>query len=146
MKIKILIIVFLTSLSLLCCKQMHKSDEMRKSSDFETYKEDDYIKVQGIVLKKIVRFKKSLFNSNEKGDIYYIYDLDLTKPQIGVERKSNLMFNEDDLVTVMVNKKDSAISFIGHRGIVDSELLYQYLSRSDSSYYRMKNKVPFDYK
>lgn len=134
----------LVSLSLLCCKEKDNKKDINKSSNFEQYNEDDYNKVQGIILKKVIHLKRSLLNSPEKGDIYYIYNLNLAKPLIGVEKDSELMYDEDDLVTVMVHKKDSAESFIGYRGIVDQELLYQYLTRVDSNYYKMKNQVPFN--
>jgi len=144
MKIKPLFTILLTSLLLFCCKEKDsEKNNIVGQSNSEEYKEEDYKKVQGVILKKVTRYKRSFFDSYKKGDIYYIYNLDLDEPQIGVEKNSELMFYEDDIVAVMVNKYDSSVSFIGHRGIVDQELLYQYLTRTDSNYYKMKNHVPF---
>jgi hypothetical protein len=145
MKKELIFVMFLALFSMQCCKEIDKKKEgYNVSSEFEINNEDDYLKVQGVILKKNRYLKRELLNSPEKGDIYYIYNLNLAEPQIGIEKNSELMYSEDDLVTIMVHKKDSTKSFIGYRGIVDQDLLYQYLTRIDSNYYKIKSQVPFN--
>lgn len=135
MKIKLLFIALLASTLFVCCKERGTAQQFHS----EEYNEADYNKFQGIVLKKVIRYKRGFFDSYKKGDIYYIYNLSLDEPQIGIEKNSDLSFNDGDIVMIMVHKKDSTKSFIGHRGIIDQKLLEQYLRRNDSNYYKMKN-------
>lgn len=69
-----------------------------------------------------------------KKSIFYIYRLDLKQPLVGIEENTNLKINPEEPVAVMVHKRDSTISFIGHRGIIDEDLLVEYLTRPDSDY------------
>ena len=143
MKILPLFIMILTILSSFSCNEKTESQTSEMSSDFKEDYEEDYIKVQGIIL-KIVAVEQNETSSKIKNDIYYVYRIDQSEPIIGVEKNSDSRFVEDDLVSVLVNIKNPNLSNIDRRGMIDQELLYQYLKRTDSSYYRMKKKVPFD--
>ena len=65
--------------------------------------------------------------------------MELEKPLIGNEINSTLMFSVEDPVAIMVNKKDSTISFIGHRGIINDTVLVEYLTREDGNYEKIIN-------
>lgn len=143
MKIKGFVLIAFIVVIFLGCNENKNSKEIKISRESEEFREDDYQKVQGIVL-MIDPSEENESSSNTERNIYYVYNLNLKEPLLGVERNSELMFNEDDLVTVMVNKNDQDISFINQRGMIDQEVLYQFLKRVDSTYYRMKDRVPFD--
>lgn len=139
MKISTLIIISVVILSSFACKEDKDSKPGGESPSSDQYEE-----VQGIVLKVVAASQDQSPSKNPISDIYYVYNLDQAEPIIGVEKNSELKFAEDDLVKVSVNKKNQNLSSIDKRGMVDQELLYQYLKRTDSSYYRMKDRVPFN--
>lgn len=125
-----LILVILLLISLYSCR-----DQVEKSSgdiDPIEFKEENYHKVQGIVVKNNFHF--SYVNKFNKRSIIYIYRLDLNNPLVGIEKNTKLLINPEEPIVVMVNNKDSTISFIGNRGIVDEDLLVNYLIRPDGDY------------
>jgi hypothetical protein len=95
------------------------------------YNENDYYKVQGIVVKEVKSFN---YADKYKRDIEYIYRLDLDTPLLGIEKDTKLAIHVEEPVAIMVHKRDRAISFIGHRGIINEDLLIEYLTKSDSDY------------
>jgi hypothetical protein len=125
-----LIIVILLSSSLYSCKEGIKQSE--DDIDLNEYKEEDYYKVQGIVVKKNFHF--NYVDKFNKRSLVYIYRLDLNEPLVGIEKNTRLMINPEEPIAVMVHKRDSTISFIGHRGIIDEDLLVEYLTRPDGDY------------
>lgn len=125
------------------CKNKTDSQTSEASQGSEDYIEGEYKKVQGIVL-KLVSSDKNDSSSEIKNDIYYVYNIDQAEPKIGVIKNSDSRYGEDDLVTVLVHKENSNLSLIDRRGMVNQELLYQYLTRTDSSFYKMKDSVPFE--
>ncbi|NCT11094.1 MAG: hypothetical protein GW772_13595 [Flavobacteriia bacterium] len=125
-----LIIVILLSTSLNSCKEETKKSE--DGIDLSEYKEEDYYKVQGIVVKNSLHF--NYVDKFNKKSIFYIYRLDLDKPLVGIEENTKLIINPEEPIAVMVHKRDSTISFIGHRGIIDEDLLVEYLTRPDGDY------------
>lgn len=143
MKIQTLFVFAVVIFTSFGCKEKWDSQTVEMSSSSEEYRAEDYEKVQGVVL-KMVPVSENELSSNTKSDIYYVYNIDQTEPKIGVVKNSDSKFGEDDLITVMVNKENSSLSFIDRRGMVDQEVLYKYLKRADSSFYRMKRQVPFE--
>lgn len=129
-KISQLIIVFILSTSHISCKvETSKSED---KIDLSEYNEEDFFKVQGIVVKNNIHFNYvDKFNNKS---IFYIYRLDLKQPLVGIEENTNLKINPEEPVAVMVHKRDSTISFIGHRGIIDEDLLVEYLTRPNDDY------------
>jgi hypothetical protein len=53
--------------------------------------------------------------------------LDENPPRIGEELHSELIFDVEDPVAIMVHKSDSTKTFVAHRGIINEELLLDYL-------------------
>lgn len=102
-------------------------------NNYEDFNEDDYFRVQGIVVSA-----KSNFNYVDKfskRNIKYIYHLELTPPSSLTEKNSELVLDPGDPIVVMLRKKDSTDVFIAHRGIYDEDLLLEYLTKEDSDYF-----------
>lgn len=142
MKLYVLITIIFLAFTSFSCKEKENLKILDLPSHTSVNGEVDHDKVQGIVL-KLVPVGDANSSSIPINDIYYIYSLDKPEPNIGVERNSHSRFAEDDLVTVMVHKENFSVSYIKGRGMENQELLYQYLKRVDSSYSKMKNRVPF---
>lgn len=106
--------------------------EQKKNNPYENFNENDYYKVQGIVVNVSSNF--NYVDKFSKRDIKFIYHLELTKPLFSVEKNSVLFFDPGDPVVVMLRKKDSTDPFIAHRGIFDEDLLVEYLTKEDSDY------------
>jgi hypothetical protein len=129
MKEKLILVILLLTSLYSCKERVEKSTDKIDPSE---YKEEDYYKVQGIVVKKNVSF--NYVDKFNKRSLHYIYRLDLDKPLLGIEENTRLMINPEEPIAVMVHKKDSTISFIGHRGIIEEDLLVDYLTRPDGDY------------
>lgn len=99
--------------------------------EYDEGDENHYI-VQGIVVKREIS-QDSVDKTNTK-NVHYIYRLDLDKPLLGIERNTKLIIDMEEPIAVMVHKRDSTISFIGHRGIIDEDILVEYLTRPDGDY------------
>jgi len=121
---------------LFCTVSCVKEKEQRKSGVEKdlNYSEDNYYKVQGIIVKSDLSFS---YTKKFRRDYTYIYYLERDNPLKGIEKISDLIFDIEDPVAIMVNKKDSTDSFIGHRGIIDEEVLVNYLTREDNHYESM---------
>lgn len=126
---QLLIVILLLTLFYSCKEETKKKENI---IDLSEYNEEDYYKVQGIVVKNSVHF--NYVDKFNKKSIFYIYRLDLNQPLVGIEENTNLKINPEEPVAVMVHKRDSTISFIGHRGIIDEDLLVEYLTRPNSDY------------
>lgn len=112
-------------------------EKKQKESDIEKeldYSEDNYYKVQGIIVKSDLSFS---YTDKFRRDYTYIYHLENDTPSKGVEKISDLIFDIEDPVAIMINKKDSTDTFIGHRGIINEEILVNYLTREDNHYNSM---------
>lgn len=143
MRIPTLIIITVVIFTSFACKEKKDSQTLEVSPRSKEYREEDYDIVQGIVL-KMVPNEENESSTNTKNDIYYVYNIDQNEPKTGIEKNSEARFGEDDLIMVMVNKENASLSFIDRRGMINQELLYQYLKRADSSYYRIKERAPFE--
>src|SRR5690554_5272630 len=138
----ILMTVVFSAFSFISCKENGNSQMLESPSNAAIHGEANFEKVQGIVL-KLEAVEVSDSSSVSRNDIYYVYNLHEQEPNIGVDRNSDSKLAEDDLITVMMNSEDTSLSYIDRRGMEDQELLYQYLKRADSSYSKMKERVPF---
>jgi hypothetical protein len=110
-------------------------NEVNKSKSNEKKYEigdDNHYIVQGIVIRNEIL--QDSINKTNRRNVHYIYRLDLDKPLVGVDKDIKLIIDEEDPIAVIVHKKDSTISFIGHKGIIDENLLVEYLTKSDSDY------------
>ena len=95
---------------------------------YENYNEDDFIEVQGIVTKTVGR--KTLQNT-ARNDIYFVYNLNKERPDVGFELKSPYVLNNGGPVIVLVHKKDSDVSSFGARGILNEDVLLSYLEKCE---------------
>lgn len=124
---KIKKILTIAVLIILSCKDGVNKENL----DEKVYDENDYIKVQGIIVQVVNNFT---YADKFKRDYRYIYYLDRKKPIEGVVKGSELIFDMEDPVAIMVNKTDSTDTFIGHRGIINEEVLVEYLTNPNSDY------------
>ncbi|WP_437400073.1 hypothetical protein [Flagellimonas lutimaris] len=115
-------IIFIVCLvtSFISCKESNKK--------FEDYNDDDFIEVQGIIIKTK---RKVDFKNITKTSIYFIYNLDKERPDVGFEVDSPFMLNDGEPVIILVHKDDQKISFFGARGIMDEEVLLSYLEKCE---------------
>ena len=94
---------------------------------YEDYDENDFIEVQGILIRTI---RKNTFPNNVNADLYFIYNLDQDHPDTGQEKGTPYMgLSDGDPITVLVHKEDSEISFFGSGGITQEEVLLEYLDK-----------------
>jgi len=115
-----------------------KNDSVRR---YEDYNEEDFIEVQGIVVKTI---KKNNFQNFIETDIHYIYNLELEKPILGKELKSEYMPYEGSPAIILVHRKDKNITFFSRSGtLIDQESVYlSYLEKCEQiggGYYGLDN-------
>lgn len=95
---------------------------------YEDYNDDDFIEVQGIIIKTK---RKVDFKNITKTSIFFIYNLDKKRPDVGFEADSPFMLNDGEPVILLVHKDDQKISFFGARGIMDEEVLLSYLEKCE---------------
>ena len=102
-------------------------NEPEKKS-YEDYDEGDFIEVQGIITKTNAR---NTLQNHIVTDIHFIYNLNLDKPSVGYELKSPYMLDEGEPVIILVHKEDKNVSFFGARGIIEEEVLLDYLKKCE---------------
>lgn len=97
---------------------------------YEDYNEEDFIEVQGIVMRTV---KKNNFQNFIETDIHYIYNLGHEKPTVGKELKSDYMPHEGEPAIILVHKEDKNITFYGYSGILDEgeDVLLEYLKKCE---------------
>ncbi|APQ17991.1 hypothetical protein [Maribacter hydrothermalis] len=95
---------------------------------YEDYNDEDFLPVQGIITKV---FKKGAINNFIKKDLHFIYNLEKENPSKGYEINSPYMLNEGEPVIILVHKNNDSISFFGSRGIIQKEILLNYLEKCD---------------
>lgn len=94
---------------------------------YEDYDENDFIEVQGILIRTI---RENRFPDNIHADLYFIYNLEKENPDTGQEKGTPYMgLSDGEPITVLVHKEDSEISFFGSRGITQEEVLLEYLDK-----------------
>jgi len=99
---------------------------------YEDYNEDDFVEVQGIVIKTV---KKMNFQSYFEMDLYYIYNLGQDKPTKGYELKTPYMIGVGEPAVILVHKEDKNITFYGYRGTLmeEEKTLLNYLEKSEQN-------------
>lgn len=97
---------------------------------YEDYNEEDFIEVQGIIMRTV---KKNNFQNFIETDIHYIYNLGQEKPTIGKELKSDYMPHEGAPAIILVYKEDKNVTFFSRSGILDEEeeVLLDYLKKCE---------------
>ncbi|WP_421813549.1 hypothetical protein [Flagellimonas sp.] len=118
MKKIIFIICFVASL--IGCTESKKK--------FEDYNEENFIEVQGIIIKTK---RKIDYKNIIKTSIHFIYNLEKERPDVGFELDSPFMLNDGEPVIILVHKDDEQISFFGARGIIDEDVLLSYLEKCE---------------
>ncbi len=144
-KLQSLFIISVLIFTSFACREKRDGQALETNSDSSSKElgSEEYAKIQGIIL-KIIPSKEENSSLDSENDLYYVYNINQPEPRIGVEKNSDSKFEEDDLVVVMVNYENPDQQYIDGRGMIDQEVLYSYLKRADSSYYRMKEGVPFE--
>ena len=100
-------------------------------NNYEDYNEDDFVVVQGVITKSIphrIYSGRVIYAGN---DINFLYDLNGTSPKNGFETKSSFILNQGEPVLVLVHKSYDSIAFISTRGIIDKELLVNFLNKCE---------------
>tara|TARA_R110002167_G_scaffold258239_2_gene464826 strand:+ start:759 stop:1166 length:408 start_codon:yes stop_codon:yes gene_type:complete len=117
MRILQIIILFLL---LIGCKE-------QSTKNYEDYDENDFIEVQGILIKSI---RNTVYPDGFEADLYFIYNLDQDKPNTGYEKGTPYidLYNGDP-ITVLVHRENSEISFYGSSGIIEEDILLEYLDK-----------------
>ena len=101
----------------------------KSSKNFEDYNEEDFIEVQGLIIK----VEKEFAYQNRKVDITYIYDLEKDNPTIGHEKNAPFILMVGQPRVIMVHKYEDNVSFLGINNYVEDEndLIKKYLEKSD---------------
>ncbi|NER11807.1 hypothetical protein SAMN06265375_1251 [Muriicola jejuensis] len=102
------------------------SCDTQKKKGFEEYNEEDFIEVQGILTGS---FRKTSFPNRFSSNIYFIYNLHQENPDTGYELDSPYMLDEGVPVIVLVHRDDNNISFFGGTGIIQEDVLLNYLDK-----------------
>lgn len=97
-----------------------------KNLDYEDYSPDDFYEVIG----KVTDNKLS-YHIPRKRILFYEYFLDREKPLKGQEENINVYLKKGERFIVLVNKKDSTISFFGY---IDPRLIKE-------SFEKFRNKT-----
>ncbi len=109
---------------------------------YEDYDENDFIEVQGILVKSI---RNTVYPDGFEADLYFIYNLDQDKPTTGYELGTPYIGLADgDPITILVHRKDPGISFYGSSGIIEEEVLLDYLDKCakiDGDYYGVHTNI-----
>nr|WP_299381222.1 hypothetical protein [Allomuricauda sp.] len=108
----------LLALIFLCCKGQTKK--------YEDYNDENFIEVQGIVVKSK---RQTDFKNVIKSSIYFIYNLNKERPDIGYEINSPFLLHEGEPAIILVHKNDEKISFFGARGMINEDVLLSYLEK-----------------
>ncbi|WP_445385752.1 hypothetical protein ACT6NV_02825 [Robiginitalea sp. IMCC44478] len=94
---------------------------------YEDYDEKDFIEVQGILVKS---FRNTVYPDGFEADLYFIYNLDKDKPDTGYEKGTPYLgLHDGDPITVLVHNENPKISFYGSSGIIEEEVLLEYLDK-----------------
>ena len=101
----------------------------KSTKNFEDYNEEDFVEVQGIIIKVETEFSYQ----NRKVDVTYIYDLEKDNPTIGNEKNSPFILMVGQPRVIMVHKYEDNVSFLGINTYVEDEndLIKKYLEKSD---------------
>ncbi|MCL6275437.1 hypothetical protein M3P19_15590 [Muricauda sp. 2012CJ35-5] len=111
----------LLSLIFLCCEGQTKKK-------YEDYNDEDFSEVQGIIIKTT---RKTDFKNVIKSSIHFIYNLDKERPDMGYELNTSYMVHEGEPVIILVHKDDYKVSYFGARGIVEEDILLNYLDKCE---------------
>ena len=96
------------------------SCNQKKDKSYWDYNENDFYMTQGII--SDIKLRYDYLKMRHLRDVYFIYHLDFEKPMEGVEKGTDYRLNIGEPVIILVHKKDSSISFFGHRGLVDERM------------------------
>ncbi|MEK6152144.1 hypothetical protein WIW50_02735 [Flavobacteriaceae bacterium 3-367] len=116
----ITIILYLVGLLFGCAESKKK---------YEDYNDTDFIEVQGIITKTK---RKTDFKNVIKTSVYFIYNLDKERPDIGYELDTPFMLHNDEPAIILVHKDDEKVSFFGARGIIKEDVLLSYLEKCEN--------------
>jgi len=116
MRVPYLIFLFL----LLACKKE------------EVFNESDYDKKQGLVTKTKIIYKPIRIKEYH---IEYELFMDSTLTLSKKYFEGDFITNENQPIVVFINKKDTTDYFIAYKGIIDNDLLFNYLKKEKIPYY-----------
>ncbi|UPQ78920.1 hypothetical protein M0M57_15030 [Flavobacterium azooxidireducens] len=105
--------------------------------DENVFNEADYDKKQGLVTETKIVYKA--FRIKEY-HIHYKVFMDSTLTLSKKYLEGDFITNENQPIVVYINKKDSTDYFIAHKGIIDNDLLFNYLKKEKVPYYIKNTK------
>jgi hypothetical protein len=103
----------------------------------KVFNEADYDKKQGLVTETKIIYK--CFRIKEY-HIHYKVFMDSTLTLSKKYFEGDFITNENQPIVVYINKKDTTDYFIAHKGIIDNDLLFNYLKKEKVPYYIKNTK------
>ena len=103
----------------------------------KVFNEVDYDKKQGLATETKIVYKA--FRIKEY-HIHYKVFMDSTLTLSKKYLEGDFITNENQPIVVYINKKDSTDYFIAHKGIIDNDLLFNYLKKEKVPYYIKNTK------
>ena len=101
------------------------------------FNDADYDKKQGLVTETKIVYKS--FRIKEY-HIHYKVFIDSTLILSKKYFEGDFITNENQPIVVYINKKDTTDFFIAHKGIIDNNLLFNYLKKEKAPYYIKNTK------
>jgi len=113
--------IFIVFLIISCQEQQIKR--------YEDYNEEDFIEVQGLIIK----VEKEFAYQNRKVDVTYIYNLEHDKPTVGHEKNTPFIPMAGQPKVILVHKYKHNVTFLGGNTYVEDEndLVKKYLKKSN---------------
>jgi hypothetical protein len=103
----------------------------------KVFNEADYDKKQGLVTETKIVYKS--FRIKEYHIDYKVF-MDSTLTLSKKYFEGDFITNENQPIVVYINKEDSTDNFIAHKGIINNELLFNYLNKEKVPYYIKNTK------
>lgn len=104
----------------------------------KVFDEADYEKKQGLVTETKTRYTS--IRGITQYHVYYKIFLDSTYTVSKKYSAGDFITNENQPIVVYINKKDSTDYFIAYKGIIDHDLLFNYLKKEKIPYYIKNTK------